>query len=47
MRAVQTVEEAVHCLTDWLQPGDRLLVKGSRIMQMDRIVETLLREPHE
>jgi len=47
VRAVQTVEEAVHCLTDWLQPGDRLLVKGSRIMQMDRIVETLLREPHE
>ena len=34
--------DAADFLSGWLQPGDLLLVKGSRGVKMERIVETLL-----
>lgn len=39
--SVETVKEAVARLSEWLAPGDKLLVKGSRVMRMERIVEAL------
>ena len=36
-----TTEEAARRLPTWLRPGDRVLVKGSRAMAMERIVEAL------
>jgi UDP-N-acetylmuramoyl-tripeptide--D-alanyl-D-alanine ligase len=38
----QTPQDAAHFLTDFVQPGDLLLVKGSRGVKMERIVEALL-----
>jgi UDP-N-acetylmuramoyl-tripeptide--D-alanyl-D-alanine ligase len=38
----QTSEEAAEFLRDLLGPGDLLLVKGSRGVRMERVVETLL-----
>jgi UDP-N-acetylmuramoyl-tripeptide--D-alanyl-D-alanine ligase len=35
-------EEAAKFLADFVAPGDLLLVKGSRGVKMERIVETLL-----
>ena len=34
-------EEILADLTDWLQPGDWVLVKGSRGMAMEKVVEVL------
>jgi len=36
-----TKEEIVSDLTDWLRPGDWILVKGSRAMGMEDIVEKI------
>jgi UDP-N-acetylmuramoyl-tripeptide--D-alanyl-D-alanine ligase len=38
----QTSEEAAEFLRDLLGPGDLLLVKGSRGVRMERVVEALL-----
>jgi UDP-N-acetylmuramoyl-tripeptide--D-alanyl-D-alanine ligase len=35
-------EDAAKFLADFVAPGDLLLVKGSRGVKMERIVETLL-----
>jgi UDP-N-acetylmuramoyl-tripeptide--D-alanyl-D-alanine ligase len=37
-----TPADAAKFLTDFVKPGDLLLVKGSRSVKMERIVETLL-----
>jgi UDP-N-acetylmuramyl pentapeptide synthase len=34
--------EAANFLVDFVKPGDVLLVKGSRTVKMERIVEALL-----
>ena len=34
-------QEALACLLDWLAPGDCVLIKGSRGMAMEEIVEKL------
>ncbi|GAC1621779.1 MAG: UDP-N-acetylmuramoyl-tripeptide--D-alanyl-D-alanine ligase [Candidatus Acidiferrum sp.] len=39
---VSTSAEAAHFLADFLMPGDLLLVKGSRGVKMERVIETLL-----
>ncbi len=36
-----TKEEILENLTDWLMPGDWVLIKGSRAMGMEKIVEGL------
>jgi len=36
-----THDEIVEDLKDWLQPGDWLLVKGSRGMAMEKVVRQL------
>jgi UDP-N-acetylmuramoyl-tripeptide--D-alanyl-D-alanine ligase len=38
----QSPEEAASFLVGFVQPGDLLLVKGSRSVKMERIVEVLL-----
>jgi len=35
-------EEALHFLRDLVKPGDTLLIKGSRLMQMEEIADALL-----
>lgn len=43
-----TIENAVPVLRDRLRPGDGVLVKGSRAMRMEKIVEALLQgEKHD
>ena len=44
IRSFATPEEAAAELEQWLQPGDLVLVKGSRAVQMERVTTTLLRE---
>jgi UDP-N-acetylmuramoyl-tripeptide--D-alanyl-D-alanine ligase len=39
---VSSSAEAAHFLADFLVPGDLLLVKGSRGVKMERVIETLL-----
>lgn len=41
-RVFSSSEEAAQCLPDLLQPGDLLLVKGSRGVKMERIVVALI-----
>ena len=41
LRQVKTHEEAIAILKDMIQPGDRLLVKGSRGMRMEKISKIL------
>jgi UDP-N-acetylmuramoyl-tripeptide--D-alanyl-D-alanine ligase len=41
-RYFSSSEEAAKFLDDFLKPGDLLLVKGSRGVKMERVVETLL-----
>jgi UDP-N-acetylmuramoyl-tripeptide--D-alanyl-D-alanine ligase len=45
VRPCATVEEAKEVLDDMLAPGDVVLVKASRVMQLERIVEGII-EPH-
>ncbi len=45
-----TVEEAARFLPEWIQPGDLLLVKGSRAVRLEQVIEALknrypLRDP--
>jgi UDP-N-acetylmuramoyl-tripeptide--D-alanyl-D-alanine ligase len=42
LKFFQSSEEAAHFLQEQFQPGDLLLVKGSRGVKMERIVEALL-----
>jgi UDP-N-acetylmuramoyl-tripeptide--D-alanyl-D-alanine ligase len=44
-RTVATQTEAADALADFLEPGDLLLVKGSRSAAMDRIIEQLEATP--
>jgi UDP-N-acetylmuramoyl-tripeptide--D-alanyl-D-alanine ligase len=41
-RFLGSSEEAAKFLTDFVKPGDLLLVKGSRGVKMERVVESLL-----
>jgi UDP-N-acetylmuramoyl-tripeptide--D-alanyl-D-alanine ligase len=41
-RFFQTPTDAANFLVGFVQPGDLLLVKGSRSVKMERIVEALL-----
>jgi len=41
----ETVDEAADRLRRILRPGDIVLIKGSRALHMERIVEALVREP--
>ena len=45
VRPCVTVEEAGEVLDDLLAPGDLVLVKASRVMQLERVVEGII-EPH-
>lgn len=38
---VSTVEEAIEKAREWLQPGDIILIKASRAMALERVVEAL------
>jgi UDP-N-acetylmuramoyl-tripeptide--D-alanyl-D-alanine ligase len=46
-RTVATQTEAADALADFLEPGDLLLVKGSRSAAMDRIIEQLEATPKQ
>jgi len=39
--AVSSHAEAAEVLTDYLKPGDLLLVKGSRSAAMDKVIQEL------
>jgi len=41
-RWVATVEEALAVLDELLQPGDCVLVKGARMMGLERVAEALI-----
>jgi len=41
VQSFDTVREAQHAITGLLQPGDLVLVKASRVMAMERLVETI------
>jgi UDP-N-acetylmuramoyl-tripeptide--D-alanyl-D-alanine ligase len=43
--AAPDAEAALAFLERWLQPGDVVLVKASRVVALDRLAERLLREP--
>jgi UDP-N-acetylmuramoyl-tripeptide--D-alanyl-D-alanine ligase len=43
--AVPDADAAVATLAGWLQPDDVVLVKASRVIELDRVAERLLREP--
>jgi len=43
--AAPDAEAALAILERWLQPGDVVLVKASRVVALDRLAERLLREP--
>jgi UDP-N-acetylmuramoyl-tripeptide--D-alanyl-D-alanine ligase len=43
--AVPDADAAVATLERWLQPADVVLVKASRVVELDRVAERLLREP--
>lgn len=34
-------EQAAHILSEKLRPGDNVLIKGSRSMRMERVIELL------
>jgi UDP-N-acetylmuramoyl-tripeptide--D-alanyl-D-alanine ligase len=46
-RTVATQREAAEALAEFLEPGDLLLVKGSRSAAMDRIIEQLAATPKQ
>jgi UDP-N-acetylmuramoyl-tripeptide--D-alanyl-D-alanine ligase len=46
-RTVATQAEAADALAEFLEPGDLLLVKGSRSAEMDRIIEQLEATPKQ
>jgi len=41
LRHVADSLEAARLLTDWVGPGDAVLVKGSRGIRMERVVQAL------
>lgn len=44
VRCVQSVEEALENLDDWIFPGDTILVKASHFMHFERIVDALTKQ---
>ncbi|MCH7988240.1 MAG: hypothetical protein IID46_03715, partial [Planctomycetes bacterium] len=40
-RSLEAVQTVLDC---WLEPGDVVLVKGSRVLQMERVIEWLKRQ---
>jgi UDP-N-acetylmuramyl pentapeptide synthase len=45
VRPCANVDEAIEVLADILAPGDVVLVKASRVMRLERVVEGII-EPH-
>jgi UDP-N-acetylmuramoyl-tripeptide--D-alanyl-D-alanine ligase len=41
IRLVESHQEVIDVLRDMIQPGDRLLVKGSRGMRMEKVSKAL------